>query len=151
MNPLATHLNKQLANCSLLYVKLQNYHWYVKGEHFFTLHEKFQALYEELPPAIDEIAERILTIGENPAGTMKQYLELASIQEASGQENAAGMAAQLERDYRMLAQEMQQGVDIAEQTGDVVTADLFTGLAASFDKQAWLLRSYLAQAVQQTS
>ncbi|MGO4274881.1 Dps family protein, partial [Paenibacillus sp. TAF58] len=40
-------LNKQIANWGLLYVKLHNFHWYVKGNQFFTLHVKFEELYNE--------------------------------------------------------------------------------------------------------
>jgi len=142
---LTTHLNRQLANCNVLYVKLQHYHWYVKGEQFFVLHEKFQELYEQMPATIDEIAERILMIGGEPIGTLKQFVEQATIEEAMGTEEAADMVTQLERDYRKLAEEMNQGVKLAETAGDVVTADLYTGLAAAYEKTGWMLRSYMAK------
>lgn len=148
MNPLTEHLNRQLANCNVLYVKLLNYHWNVKGEHFFVLHEKFQEMYEQMPETIDEIAERILMIGGQPVGTLKQFIEKASIQEANGNEQALAMVAQLERDYSKLAEEMNHGVKLAESHGDAPTADLYTGLAASFEKRVWMLRSYMANAVQ---
>ena len=57
-------LNKQVADWSVLFTKLHNFHWYVKGPQFFTLHEKFEELYTESATHIDEIAERILAIGE---------------------------------------------------------------------------------------
>lgn len=41
-------LNQQVANFSILYVKIHNYHWYVKGEQFFTLHAKFEELYNDV-------------------------------------------------------------------------------------------------------
>lgn len=56
-------LNKQVADWSVLFTKLHNFHWYVKGPQFFTLHEKFEELYTESATHIDEIAERILAIG----------------------------------------------------------------------------------------
>lgn len=148
MQQLVNHLNRQLSNVNVLYVKLQNYHWYVKGENFFDLHSKFQELYEQLPEAIDEIAERILTIGGNPTGTLKSFVETASLEEARGGEDAAEMVAVLEEDYRKLAGEMIEGVKLAESSNDVVTADLYTGLAASFEKTVWMLNSYLARATQ---
>lgn len=137
------HLNKLLANFNVLYAKLHHYHWYVKGDQFFVLHEKFQELYEQLPNIIDDIAERILAIGGRPASTLKQYIELSSIAEASGREKAEEMVEQLERDYSMLADELKNGVQLAEKAGDIVTADLLTGIAVTCEKTAWLLRSYL--------
>jgi len=147
MNQVIAHLNQQLANCNVLYVKLQNYHWYVQGDHFFMLHAKFQELYEQLPPVIDEIAERILTIGGKPAGTLAQFVELATIQEAKTGETAEEMVIQLEKDYQQLAQELKQGIQIAEANHDPSTADLYTGLASSFEKTVWMLKSYLANSV----
>jgi len=148
MKQVIANLNQQLANCNVLYVKLQNYHWYVKGEHFFVLHEKFQELYEQLPPVIDEIAERILTIGGDPVGTLKQFVEMATIQEAKSGESAEQMVIHLEKDYNQLAQELKQGIQIAEANNDPSTADLYTGLASSFEKTVWMLQSYLANSLQ---
>ena len=81
-------LNRQVANLNVLYVKIHNYHWYVKGPNFFTLHVKFEEFYNEVTVQMDEIAERILTLKGSPAATMKEYLELSSIQEAAGGEDA---------------------------------------------------------------
>ena len=72
-------LNKQVANWSVLYVKLHNYHWYVKGPHFFTLHEKFEELYNEAGATVDELAERLLAIKGYPVATMEEYLSLIHI------------------------------------------------------------------------
>jgi starvation-inducible DNA-binding protein len=148
MNQVIAHLNQQLANCNVLYVKVQNYHWNVSGEHFFELHAKFQELYEQLPPVIDEIAERILTIGGVPAGTMEEFIDLATISEANKGETAEQMVKQLERDYHQLAQELKQGIQISESNHDPSTADLYTGLASSFEKTVWMLRSYLKTSLQ---
>ncbi|MEW8986778.1 MAG: DNA starvation/stationary phase protection protein, partial [Bacillus sp. (in: firmicutes)] len=68
-------VNKQVANWTVLYTKLHNYHWYVKGRHFFTLHTKFEELYNEAATIIDEFAERILALEGKPVATLKEYLE----------------------------------------------------------------------------
>ena len=59
-------LNRQVANLNVLYVKIHNYHWYVKGPNFFTLHVKFEEFYNEVTVQMDEIAERILTLKGSP-------------------------------------------------------------------------------------
>ncbi|WP_374718123.1 Dps family protein, partial [Neobacillus sp.] len=59
-NQLANVLNKQIANWAVLYLKLHNYHWFVKGDQFFTLHAKFEEFYNEAADHLDELAERLL-------------------------------------------------------------------------------------------
>ena len=65
-------LNKQVANWSVLYTKLHNFHWYVKGPSFFTLHAKFEELYNEATLNMDEIAERLLTLGGGTCSNIKR-------------------------------------------------------------------------------
>lgn len=106
-------LNRQIANWNVLYVKLHHYHWFVKGEQFFTLHAKFEELYNEAAAYIDDLAERLLTIGGKPAATLKQYLELATIREATGSETAEQMVKTLAEDFSSVVRELKQGVEIA--------------------------------------
>ena len=81
-NTLFNVLNKQVANWTVLYTKLHNFHWNVKGPHFFTLHAKFEELYTEAAGHIDSLAERVLSIGGKPVGTLAACLNTASITEA---------------------------------------------------------------------
>ncbi|KAF6610761.1 DNA starvation/stationary phase protection protein, partial [Paenibacillus sp. EKM208P] len=64
-------LNRQVANLNVLYVKIHNYHWYVKGSSFYTLHVKFEELYNEVTLKMDEIAERLLALKGSPSATLK--------------------------------------------------------------------------------
>ena len=64
---LSEKLNELLANYSIFYQNTSGYHWNIKGEKFFELHLKFEELYNDLLIKIDEVAERILTLGANPA------------------------------------------------------------------------------------
>lgn len=136
-------LNQQVANLNVLYVKLHNYHWYVSGEQFFSLHEKFEEMYNEVTLKMDEVAERMLAIKANPAATMKEYLELATIQEASGNEDTRGMVQQLVEDFATLAEELQEGIEMAEKAEDMPTADMLTGFKTDFEKHMWMLRAYM--------
>ncbi|WP_434752010.1 Dps family protein [Paenibacillus amylolyticus] len=136
-------LNRQVANLNVLYVKIHNYHWYVKGPNFFTLHVKFEEFYNEITVQMDEIAERLLTLKGSPAATMKEYLEMASIQEASGKEDANAMVQNLIEDFATLSNEYQEGIDMADAAEDQPTADMLTGFKADLEKHMWMLRSYL--------
>ncbi|WP_238653277.1 Dps family protein [Paenibacillus piscarius] len=136
-------LNRQVANLNVLYVKVHNYHWYVKGEQFFALHVKFEELYDDITLKMDEVAERLLSIKGSPAATMKEYLEIATIQEASGKEDARGMVQALIEDFATVAEELTEGIELAEENSDQPTADLFIKIRTDLEKNQWMLRAFL--------
>lgn len=136
-------LNKQVADWNVLFTKLHNFHWYVKGPHFFVLHEKFEQYYTEAAEHIDEIAERILAIGGKPVATMKEYLTRSSVQEASYGETAEGMVESILKDYEMMLDELKKGMEIAENANDETTSDLLLGIYTELEKHAWMLRAFL--------
>ena len=143
-NQVVEVLNKQLANWNVLFVKLHNYHWYVKGDQFFTLHEKFEEFYTEAATYVDDIAERILTIQGAPLATMKEYLAVSSIQEATGKENAKEMVASVKSDFETVIAELAHGMDVAQEAGDEASSDMLLGIKGTLEKQVWMLRAYLA-------
>ncbi len=79
---LAEKLNELLANYSVFYQNVRGYHWNIKGEKFFELHVKFEELYNDLLLKIDEVAERILTLGYAPNHKYSDYLQVAQIKES---------------------------------------------------------------------
>jgi starvation-inducible DNA-binding protein len=131
----------------MLYVKLHNYHWYVKGGQFFTLHEKFEELYNEAEVNNDELAERLLAIGGKPLATMKAYFKAASITEATNEEDATQMVEILVADYTTMIEELKEGMDIAEQSNDETTGDMLLAIHSSLEKHVWMLSAYLGKSV----
>ena len=101
-------LNRQIANFSVLYVKLHHYHWYVKGASFYTLHAKFEELYNEAAGYVDELAERLLALNGRPVSRMAEYLKLATVKEASGTEDADAMVLAIAEDFRKIAAELDE-------------------------------------------
>jgi starvation-inducible DNA-binding protein len=136
-------LNQQVANLNVLYVKVHNYHWYVRGEKFFTLHVKFEEIYNDITLKMDEVAERLLTIKGSPVATMKEFLDITTIQEAKGNEDAGKMVQNLIEDLATVSEEILEGIELAEQATDHVTADILTGIKGDFEKHMWMLRSLL--------
>lgn len=136
-------INQQLANWNVLYTKLHNFHWYVKGPAFFTLHAKFEELYEEAASVIDELAEQLLMIGGKPIASLKQYIEYASISEANEDITAEEMVQTLVNDYSLIIEELKAGMEVAQQNNDEVTSDLFLGLIEKLNKHTWMLKSFL--------
>ncbi|MGD8190949.1 Dps family protein [Brevibacillus ginsengisoli] len=136
-------LNKQIANWTVLYIKLHNFHWYVKGPQFFTLHVKFEELYNEASLHIDELAERVLALGGQPVATMREAMELSSVQEANGNENSEQMVQAVVADFSQLIQELKEGMSIADQADDETTGDMLLAIHSSLEKHVWMLKSFL--------
>ncbi|WP_019154938.1 Dps family protein [Robertmurraya massiliosenegalensis] len=137
-------VNKQVANWTVLYVKLHNYHWYIKGRHFFTLHEKFEELYNEASQNIDDLAERILALEGNPVATMEACLKMASVKEATGNENEEAMVSAIVNDFETMVHELQEGIEIAEEANDEGTADMLIGIKQSLKKHMWMFKAFLS-------
>lgn len=143
MNEVVKILNEQLSDWNLLFVKLHNYHWNVKGSDFFTLHEKFELLYNEAAVNIDEIAERILALGAVPAGSFKEYLELSTLAEATGDENSRQMVEQVVADFKAVVASAKNGIEVAGDAGDETSVDLFTQIHVALEKHVWLFSAFL--------
>jgi starvation-inducible DNA-binding protein len=144
-NQVVSLLNKQVSNWSVLYTKLHNYHWFVKGSMFFRLHEKFEELYDEAAESIDELAERILAIGGKPLATMKEHLAAASVQEASGNESAEQMVQQITADFGQIVSELKEAISTAEAAEDHPSADMLITMRSDLEKHIWMLNALMAK------
>lgn len=138
-------LNQQIANWNLLHMKLHNFHWYVKGPQFFTLHVKFEELYTEAATHIDVLAERLLAVGGKPVATLTDTLRIASVSEAAGGETAEQMTKAIASDYGQLIGELRQGIKIADSCDDEDTADLLLGIKTGLEKHVWMLNAFIGQ------
>ncbi|RCW48351.1 Dps family protein [Paenibacillus prosopidis] len=136
-------LNKQIANLNVMYTKLHNYHWYVKGHQFFTLHLKFEELYNEVALHIDDLAERLLAIKGLPMARMVDYLNYSSVKEATGTENADQMVTTIAQDFSIMIVELRGGMALSESLNDDTTADMLLAIHTSLEKHVWMLNSFL--------
>ena len=136
-------LNKQVAEWTVLYTKLHNYHWYVKGPNFFSLHEKFEELYNEASVYVDDLAERILAIDGKPVATLKEYLEMSDVKEAENDLTANQMVEQLSKDFTLVIKQLEEGIQLAEEADDEMTGDMFLSMVTSLEKHNWMLKSFL--------
>lgn len=136
-------LNELVSTWSVLYTKLHNYHWYVSGPSFFTLHVKFEELYNEVTLNLDDLAERILSKGGKPVATLKEHLEFSLIKEASGKEDATKMVEKLIADFKTIMKALDNGMALAADAGDDRTEDLLNAQFQSLEKHTWMLNAYL--------
>ncbi|EHY93068.1 MULTISPECIES: Dps family protein [Staphylococcus] len=138
-------LNQQVANWTVAFTKLHNFHWYVKGPNFFSLHTKFEELYDEASQYIDDLAERILAAGGNPVATLKESLDLSIIKEADKGYKAEEMVEELSQDFDNVSKQLEEAIEVASNADDDVTEDMFIGMQTNIDKHNWMLKSYLGR------
>jgi starvation-inducible DNA-binding protein len=143
LETLTNQLNDLLANYQLFYQNLRGYHWNVKGKNFFSLHEKFEELYTETAMSIDEIAERILTLGATPLHSYSDYIEKAEINEAKNvSEDTETVRGTLEN-LNVLVMKGREVISMADEAGDEGTADMLTGFVKGHEKNIWMLSAFL--------
>lgn len=142
-NPVVAPLSRLLADSYTLYTKSHNYHWNVTGPMFTTLHTLFELQYTELATAIDEIAERIRSLGARAPGSFSEFEKLASVREDTGSPAATKMIRNLLADQEAVAKSARLVVEAAEEANDVASADLGTRRMDVHQKHAWMLRSHL--------
>ena len=139
-------LNDYLANLNLLYVKIHNLHWNIEGNAFFQLHSVFEGYYEAMAKSLDEVAERILILGHRPSASMKEYLNLATIQEL----DSKGVSAEesiniLEGDFLSMLSQSKAILALAEEANDQGSIDLMAGFIGEYEKALWMIKSYKAR------
>lgn len=144
MTNISSELNLLLADYQVLYQKLRTFHWNVKGPLFFGLHEKFEELYLQTAETVDEIAERVLALGDKPLGTLKDQLASARLSEATGDESAEQMVAAIRDDLATLDAPQRSLVEKASDAKDQSTANLIDGLCDAQEKTRWMLGAFLA-------
>ena len=136
-------LSHLLADSYTLYLKTHNFHWNVTGPMFTTLHTLFETQYTELALAVDEIAERIRTLGSRAPGSYAEFARLTGVKEAKGAVAATQMVRQLAADQQTVAAAAQRVVQAAQADGDEASADLGIRRMQVHQKNAWMLRSHL--------
>lgn len=136
-------LSRLLADTYTLYLKTHNFHWNVTGPMFNTLHLMFETQYNELALAVDQIAERIRSLGFPAPGSYKQFATLTRIEEEEDVPKAEDMIAILVRDQEAVVRTARSIMPIVDEANDEVSADLLTQRMEVHEKTAWMLRSML--------
>lgn len=136
-------LNDLLANYAVYYQNLRGFHWNITGKAFFELHAKFEELYTGANLAVDEVAERILTLGATPLHTFSDFIESAEIREAKGIRTADDSVSTVIANLGILLQKERAIMKTAAEADDEGTADLMSDYIRAQEKTVWMLRAYL--------
>lgn len=140
---IADGLKKLLADSYTLYLLTHNFHWNVTGPRFRELHLMFEEHYTELATAVDEIAERIRTLGVFAPGSYKAFSELSSIEEATEVPDADTMIKQLTKAHEQVVKTCRDVLPLSQKADDESTTSLVSDRMRIHEKTAWMLRSLL--------
>ncbi len=140
---LAGKLNELLANYSVFYQNVRGYHWNIKGDKFFELHAKFEELYNDLFVKIDEIAERILTLGETPSYRFTDYLQVASIKESRRTEDGINDVKEILEAFEFLISAQREILDLSGALNDEGTNALMSDYIREQEKLIWMYSAFL--------
>ncbi len=137
-------LNQSLADASDLKSQAKQAHWNVKGMNFIALHELFDQVATEVDTHIDEIAERITSLGGTAMGTVRIAAQNSSLSEypheiTDGTAHVDALSTAL-ADF---GKSMRKNIDATDELGDMVTADLYTEVARGIDKLLWFVEAHI--------
>lgn len=140
---LANQLNELLANYSVFYQNTRGYHWNIKGEKFFILHEKFEELYNDLFVKIDDIAERILTLGHTPEHRYSSYSRVAEITESSEVTDARKCVQGILDSFQMLISKQRLVLELSGELEDEGTNAMMSDYIREQEKMVWMYSAFL--------
>ena len=140
---LADKLNELLANYSIFYQNTRGFHWNIKGEKFFELHVKFEELYNDLVLKIDEVAERILTLGHRPMHNYADYRSMSKIEESVEVSNGIKAVENILASFQTTIMLQRDLLDLSDEAGDEGTNALMSDYIREQEKLVWMYSAFL--------
>ncbi|HZM94116.1 MAG TPA: ferritin-like domain-containing protein [Vicinamibacterales bacterium] len=142
-SPVVQALRQQTANAFVLYANYKHYHWQTFGPLFRDLHKLFDELALEVLSTVDEFAERVRMIGQNPPAHLLESASLASVPSTSANTTMREMVEEAQRNLLIVIAEMRKGAKVADEHDDPGTVDLFSKAVQIHEKHEWWLRDIL--------
>ncbi|HEX5168720.1 MAG TPA: Dps family protein [Cyclobacteriaceae bacterium] len=140
---LADKLNELLANYSVFYQNTRGSHWNIRGEKFFELHGKFEELYNDLLLKIDEIAERILTLGYAPYHRFTDYIRLSKIRETKQVSDGIDSVSNILNSLHVVLSIQREILSLSAEAGDEGTQTLMSDYILAQEKLVWMYSAFL--------
>ena len=142
---LIKNLKSLLADYSVFYQNVRGYHWNIKGDKFFELHVKFEELYNDLVLKIDEVAERILTLGGTPAHQYSLYLKESDIQESNEVSDGKVAVKSILESIKIIMVKQRTLLELSGEANDEGTNALMSDYVREQEKLVWMYRSFLGE------
>jgi starvation-inducible DNA-binding protein len=145
LSKVAHELAKILADEYVLYTKTKNAHWNVEGPDFHAKHVFFEGQFRQLDEMVDNVAERIRSLGHYAPASLKLFLDLTHFSELLHEKNdSSGFIKELLTDHESLIIHLRADINLfATVLNDTGTSDFLTGLLETHEKMAWMLRAHL--------
>ena len=140
---LAAQLNNLLANYSVFYQNVRGYHWNIKGDKFFELHVKFEELYNDLIIKIDDLAERILTLGHAPEHRFTSYLKDSEVHESKEVNDGNKAVENILDSFQKLLIKQRVLLDMSDEIGDEGTNAQMSDYIREQEKLVWMYSAFL--------
>ena len=142
---LADLMNNLLANYQVFYMNVRGFHWNIRGDKFFELHAKFEELYTDALTKIDEIAERILTLGYTPLHTYTDYLRESEIKEHTGISDGTTAVNYIVEGFKVLLEKERELLKLSAEADDEGTNALMSDYVREQEKSVWMYSSFLSR------
>jgi starvation-inducible DNA-binding protein len=142
-SPVVQALRTQAANAFVLYANYKHYHWQTYGPLFRDLHKLFDKFADEVLSTLDEFAERVRMIGQDPPAHLLEAADLATVAQAAVGTNMREMIEEANRNALLVVSEMRQAARLADDHDDPGTVDLFSRSVQIHEKHEWWLRDLL--------
>ena len=142
---LAKKLNILLADYMLFYQNTRGLHWNIKGEKFFELHLKFEELYNNLLLKVDEVAERILTLGGTPLHTFEDYLKSSSLKSGKNISKPHDAVKLVLDSLQAVLVKQRELLEASSGAGDEGTNAMMSDYIREQEKLVWMYSSYLSK------
>lgn len=141
---LAEKLNDLLANLQVFYTNTRGFHWNIKGDKFFELHAKFEELYNDLVSKIDEVAERILTLGGTPEHSYSDYLKISQVKDSTVVIDGKASVEQILEAFRILISKEREILKLSGELNDAGTNALMSDYIREQEKLVWMYSAYIS-------
>jgi starvation-inducible DNA-binding protein len=141
---LVKSLNVLLADYQVMYMNVRGYHWNIKGHKFFELHLKFEEIYNNLQIKIDEIAERILTLGHTPVHSYSEYLKLSTVKENTDVNDGIVALSDILKSFEEIILLQRKILSVSSEMEDEGTNALMSDYIREQEKLIWMFSSYLS-------
>jgi len=140
-------LNQLVADLSQFSTIIHQTHWYMRGSDFLTLHPKMDEFMDEINAQLDEVAERLITIGGAPYSTLSEFAEHTNLGDEPGTytKSMDERMARLVEGYRYLQALYEKGMEVAESENDLVTQDMLIACKGAVEKNIWMLQAKLGK------
>lgn len=142
-SPVVQELRRQVANAFVLYANYKHYHWQTYGPLFRDLHKLFDRLANDVLATIDELAERVRMIGQDPPAHLLEAADLASVAVAAPHSTMRDMIEEADRHLLVVIKETRRAAKIADEHDDPGTVDLFSRVVQVHEKHEWWMRDLL--------